>query len=55
MRKFEFTVTVEAETEAQALQVMAERTGYDEPIHYDADGNVYPEPDGFDYSIGFSR
>ena len=48
---FRFMVTIEAETEAQALQVMAERMGYDEPIHEDADGNEYPEAGGFDYSV----
>ena len=53
MRKFEYTVVVECETRAQADQVMAERIDVDEPYHYDADGNHYPEPDGFDYTIEF--
>ena len=51
MPNFTYAVTVTAASRAQARQVMAERINHDEPIHTDADGNTYPESDGFDYSI----
>lgn len=54
MTTFTYAVTVEAETQAQADQVMIERIGCDEPIHVDTDGNEYPDRYGFDYTIEWS-
>jgi hypothetical protein len=47
MAEFEFVVRVECDTYAHALQVLSERTGYDE--QYEDERGVL-----FDYSISFA-